>query len=435
MDKPAVFRDYYYVLGLKPGASQAQIQHAYNELYEKFGPHVSAEELDPDAMLKAFRDISEAYEVLMDPARRREYDKRAEQVRQDSNDLRDLWLKKAGVNQGETQHSEELPPSTPLSFVRKTSGQHHTVSSGSHPTLQSGSHPALQSGSHPAITSGQHPSYQDEGGSAPYQPPFTQDAYEHQQNVQHGGGLSQAGFGQHIPEATGHNDYGYNQNNTPADRYGYESEHTRSPAPALALSMEVDVTVTLKEAFKGCKKTVTVTDPVSCSECHGRQPVERMQCMQCRGVGTYNVERHEELELPAGLYEGLEIFKPEQGRYDVRAGRNGDLIVKIKLAKHPLLSTNGKDITCAVPVTLYEAVLGAEIEAPCATGKVTMKIQPLTQPGRVYRLKGLGLGGDQLVTIEVMLPSRLSADEVSAYKRLRDTYHEPNPREKYFQQR
>jgi DnaJ-class molecular chaperone len=146
------------------------------------------------------------------------------------------------------------------------------------------------------------------------------------------------------------------------------------------------------------------------------------------------VERYEELDLPAGLYEGLEIFKPEQGRYDVRAGRNGDLIVKIKLLKHPLLSTNGKDITCAVPVTIYEALLGAEIEAPCATGKVKMKIQPLTQPGRVYRLKGLGLGGDQLVTIEVMLPARLSADEVTAYKRLRDNYHEPNPREKYFQQ-
>jgi DnaJ-class molecular chaperone len=450
MDKPAVFRDYYYVLGLKPGASQPQIQQAYNELYEKFGPHVSAAELDPEAMLKAYHDITEAYEVLMDPAQRHEYDKRAEQVRQDSADLRDLWLKKAGINPADTQQAEEHPPSTPLSFVRKTgaqnsvtSGQHPALASGQHPALVSGHHPAITSGSHPAITSGQHPSYQDDAAGT-YQPPFTQDDYGQEQSTpQQGGGLGQAGIGHRAhanqgnqpPENQRHYDYGDSQNGYDASRSGgHDSQQAHTPPPALALSMEIDVTVTLKEAFKGCKKTITITDPVTCSECAGMKPVARMQCTQCRGVGTYNVERYEELDLPAGLYEGLEIFKPEQGRYDVRAGRNGDLIVKIKLLKHPLLSTNGKDITCAVPVTIYEALLGAEIEAPCATGKVKMKIQPLTQPGRVYRLKGLGLGGDQLVTIEVMLPARLSADEVTAYKRLRDNYHEPNPREKYFQQ-
>ena len=53
----------------------------------------------------------------------------------------------------------------------------------------------------------------------------------------------------------------------------------------------------------------------------------------------------------------------------------------------------GRDITCTIPVSIYEAILGAEIEAPTATGKVVLKIQPLTQPGRVYRLKGMGLAG------------------------------------------
>ena len=383
MDKAkSVFRDYYYVLGLKPGASQSQIQAAYNELYEKFGPHVSAEELEPDAMMKAYRDISEAYEVLMDPARRAEYDKKAQQSRQDSSDLRDLWLKKAGMPLVDpAAEEEEAAHTSPSSWVKSRG-------TGSHAITASGSHPSL--------------------------PP--EPAHEPQ------------------------TDYAYGTASAAADWQGTAEENqdpVAEPPPMPAIALEVEVLVTLKEAFKGCKKEVLITDPVTCSECAGlNNPVARMHCAQCRGVGTYNIDRKEELELPAGMYEGMEISKPGQGRYNVRAGHNGDLIVKVKLSEHPLLDTHGKDITCTIPVTIYEAMLGAEIEAPCATGKVTMKIQPLTQPGRVYRLKGLGLGGaDQLVTIEVILPARLSAEEVSIYKKLRDMFHEPNPREKYFQQK
>ena len=110
-----------------------------------------------------------------------------------------------------------------------------------------------------------------------------------------------------------------------------------------------------------------------------------MACPTCRGLGYFNIERNEEIDLPAGLYDNLEIRKPEQGRYDLRAARNGDLILKIKLKPHPVLHVLGRDVTLTVPVTIYEALLGAEIEVPCATGKVVMKIQPLTQSGRVYR--------------------------------------------------
>jgi len=81
------------------------------------------------------------------------------------------------------------------------------------------------------------------------------------------------------------------------------------------------------------------------------------------------------------------------------------------------------------------SVLGSEIEVPCATGKVVMKIQPLTQSGRVYRLKGLGLAGaDQLVTIDVQIPQVLSSEEVSLYRKLKELSREPSPRESMFKQ-
>jgi DnaJ-class molecular chaperone len=121
------------------------------------------------------------------------------------------------------------------------------------------------------------------------------------------------------------------------------------------------------------------------------------------------------------------------GRFDLRAQRNGELIAKIKLKQHPFLAVLGRDITCTVPVTIYEAILGAEIEVPAAVGRVRMKVQPLSQPGRVFRLKGLGLAGaDQLVTIEVHIPQQLTADELAMFQKLRTISKEPNPRESIF---
>lgn len=201
-----------------------------------------------------------------------------------------------------------------------------------------------------------------------------------------------------------------------------------------AQSLEMELDVTLKEAVKGCHRQLTINDPKACEECINLKPVNRMQCTTCRGVGYFTVERRLEVDLPKGLYDGMEIRRTQQGKWDMRAGQYGDLILKIKLRAHPVLGVIDKDISISVPVTLYEAMLGAEIEIPTATGKVVMKIQPLTQPGRVYRLKGLGLAGaDQLVTIDVIIPAQITAEEVKLFQKLRELSKEKNPREALFQ--
>ncbi len=199
-------------------------------------------------------------------------------------------------------------------------------------------------------------------------------------------------------------------------------------------SLEMELDVSLKEAVKGCRRQLTIQDPKACEDCINLKPVNRMQCQTCRGVGYFTVERTLDIELPRGLYDELEIRKTGQGKWDMRATTYGDLILKIKLAKHPVLSVLGRDIAVNVPITLYEAMLGAEIEIPTATGRVVMKIQPLTQPGRVYRLKGLGLAGaDQLVTIDVLIPQQLTSEEVVLFRKLKDLAKENhNPRESLF---
>jgi DnaJ-class molecular chaperone len=317
-------KDYYYILGVRPDATSEEIGEAYQEQYEKFGPHVSAQSIDPDIQIKTFKDISDAYEILMDPGKRKEYDRSSAQSRQSTSELRALWATRANTP----------PPSSS----------------------------ATAAGAHAA------------------------------------------------PE----------------------------PPKVQALALEMELEVTLKEAVKGAKKQIKISDPRPCATCQGQKTTSRMQCSNCRGLGYFNVERVEEIELPTALYDGMEIRLPDQGRFDLRAGRQGDLIIKVKVRPHPVLSVLGRDITCNVPVTIYEAVLGAEIEVPCATGRVVMKIQPLTQTGRVYRLKGLGLAGaDQLVSIDVVMPQSLHGDQVNLFKKLKElsaASGEPNPRESMFRQ-
>ncbi|CAN5671590.1 hypothetical protein BH10CYA1_BH10CYA1_42200 [soil metagenome] len=301
-------KDYYYILGVRPDATSEEISEAYHDLYEKFGPHVSVQGMDPDILIKTYKDIGDAYEVLMDANKRREYDKLSSNVRNSSSDLRALWTKHATT----------------------------------------------------------------------------------------------------------------------------EQDRDRMPK-VQAMAIEMELEVTLKEAIKGTRRQVKISDPKPCAECSGQRAVNKMQCQNCRGLGYFNVERNEEIDLPTGLFDNLDVRIADKGRFDLRAARHGDLIIKVRLKQHPFLTVLGRDIVCTVPVTIYEAMLGADIEVPSATGKVVMKIQPLTQPGRVYRLKGLGLAGaDQLVTTEVVIPQQLNAEEVALYRKLKELSKEPNPRDTIF---
>ena len=119
-----------------------------------------------------------------------------------------------------------------------------------------------------------------------------------------------------------------------------------------------------------------------------------------------------DVTVPAGIEEGKSIRLRGQGRPGQRNAAAGDVIVTIRYAPHPLFKVEGRDLRFDLPITLYEAVLGAKVRAPTLSGEVEMSITPGMSGGRVLRLRGKGLpavgdlaAGDLLATIRIVLPN------------------------------
>jgi len=131
--------------------------------------------------------------------------------------------------------------------------------------------------------------------------------------------------------------------------------------------------------------------------------------------------------VPAGIEEGKSIRLPGQGHAGPRGASAGDVIVTIRYAPHPLFKVEGRDLRLDLPVTLYDAILGARVRAPTLSGEVEVSIAPGAGGGRVLRLRGKGLpasadqpAGDLLVTLRIVLPNEADAELSALMRKLRD---------------
>jgi DnaJ-class molecular chaperone len=124
--------------------------------------------------------------------------------------------------------------------------------------------------------------------------------------------------------------------------------------------------------------------------------------------------REVDVKIPAGLNEGQVIRLKGQGLAG-SGGRAGDLLITVSVASHPLFARSGADLRLELPVTLYEAVLGAKVRVPTLEGAVELAIPPGTSSGRTFRLKGKGFPakqgkGDLLATVRIVLPEGSDSD-------------------------
>ena len=152
----------------------------------------------------------------------------------------------------------------------------------------------------------------------------------------------------------------------------------------------------------------------TCPQCHGSQVVYDEACPTCHGSGRGRSSRNIQARLPAGVKDGQRIRLKGKGAPGEAGGPAGDLFVTVRVAPHPVFGRKGDNLTLTAPVTFDEAALGAEITVPTLNGgPVTLRIAPGTPNGRVLRVRGRGApkkggaNGDLLVTVEVHVPSTL----------------------------
>jgi molecular chaperone DnaJ len=157
-----------------------------------------------------------------------------------------------------------------------------------------------------------------------------------------------------------------------------------------------------------------------CRECRGRGLLVDDPCATCHGTGQAITSRKLRARIPAGVADGQKIRLKGKGEAGERGGATGDLIVTVHVTPHDMFGRKGDNLTLALPVTFTEAALGATVKVPTLDGPpVSMKVPAGTTNGRVMRLRGKGVTrrdgtkGDLLVTVEVVVPTDLS-DEAKA---------------------
>ena len=181
----------------------------------------------------------------------------------------------------------------------------------------------------------------------------------------------------------------------------------------------------------------------TCPECHGRQLVYDEACPTCQGSGHGLSSRTISARIPAGVRDGQRIRLKGKGAAGENGGPAGDLLVTVHVSAHPLFGRKGDNLTLEAPVSFDEAALGAEIKVPTIDGApVTLRIPAGTPNGRVLRVRGRGATkkdgskGDLLVTVDVQVPAELdeaSRAAVTAYREARAAAGAGDPRAALFQ--
>ena len=155
-----------------------------------------------------------------------------------------------------------------------------------------------------------------------------------------------------------------------------------------------------------------------CTYCSGTGRIIESPCSSCNGRGRVRRPRTLSISIPAGIESGSRLRVPGEGESGIRGGPPGDLYVVMHVDPHKLFERDGNNIIYELPIRFTQAALGDEVLVPTLQGDVRMKIPAGTQPDSILRLRGKGMPklhglgkGDQLVTVKVAVPTRISAQE------------------------
>jgi len=256
------------------------------------------------------------------------------------------------------------------------------------------------------------------------------------------------------------------------DLFGFGGMRTAARrAPQRGADLRYNLTLTFEEAAFGCEKEIEVTrldtcpvcrgtgaepgtEPIRCPQCNGTGEVRRARqsifgsfvnvtacgrcggegevvstaCSNCRGQKRVRVTKTIAIEVPPGVDSGTQIRLSEEGEAGVRGGMAGNLYVVISVRKHPYFKRQNSDIFLELPINVAQGALGDEIDVPTLDGTEKLIIAAGTQTGETFRLRNKGVPylrgegrGDQLVTVYVVTPKKLTPEQRQLLEQLGKT--------------
>lgn len=163
-----------------------------------------------------------------------------------------------------------------------------------------------------------------------------------------------------------------------------------------------------------------------CPTCNGSGKKITSFCQSCRGSGVAQGEETIEINIPAGVEDGMQLSMRGKGNKGRNNGPSGDLIVNIEEKQHDEFTRDGKNVIYETNLNFSDLVLGTDITVPTLKGKVKINIPAGTPAGKIFRLKGKGIGvlnsyekGDQLIHVNVWIPKKVSNEEIEMLNKLK----------------
>jgi molecular chaperone DnaJ len=145
-------------------------------------------------------------------------------------------------------------------------------------------------------------------------------------------------------------------------------------------------------------------------------------------LGTEYGEETIQVDIPAGVQDGMQLSMSGKGNAGEQGGPAGDLIIQVEVEQHADLEIDGQNVVYDLHISFIDAVLGTQVEVPTIEGKAKFKIPAGTQAGKIFRLNGKGLPsvnsygrGDQLILVHVYTPTDLTSDEKKLLEKLRES--------------
>lgn len=187
------------------------------------------------------------------------------------------------------------------------------------------------------------------------------------------------------------------------------------------------VDVTLEEAYQGTTRVLQMAAQEPCATCGGAGEIARATCHTCNGAGVVVNPRRLEVKIPAGVANGSRVRVAGEGQPGYGGGGKGDMILVVTVRPHPRFERKGDDLTVDIDVPVTTAVLGGEVEVPTIAGRVMLKIPPVTQNARTFKLAGLGMPrlsksgkGDLHARVRIRLPENIDESQRALFEQLRE---------------